>query len=250
MSARLLDAVAVSRTFGGVKAVQDVTLNIVAGQRVALIGPNGAGKSTFVNCLAGGLAPTSGDVLLDGRSIRKQSAQARSRLGISRTFQNLELFLSMTVLENVLVAIDGSSSLMRARPGHARAVRARAMEALEMLGIDAYANTQAGALPYGVRKLVELSRAFVTEPRLLLLDEPVAGLSETEEFLTVLSDGLDALGCSVLLVEHDMAAVQRLCDIVHVLDGGRLIASGTFAEVARDPSVVKAYLGVDHGTTS
>jgi ABC-type branched-subunit amino acid transport system ATPase component len=248
MSEPLISARNVSRNFGGVKAVQDVSLDIQPGQRVGFIGPNGAGKSTFVNCLAGGLPPSGGDVLVDGKSILRLSSQGRSRLGIARTFQNLELFLSMTAFENVLVAIDGTSRIGSSlRPGHARRARARAMEALAMLGIEGYADIPTGALPYGIRKLVELSRAFVTEPRLLLLDEPVAGLSDTEEFLDVLSEGIDQLGCGVLLVEHDMSAVRRLCEVVHVLEGGRLIASGSYEEIARDPHVIEAYLGAPSG---
>jgi branched-chain amino acid transport system ATP-binding protein len=244
MSEPLIRARNVSRSFGGVKAVQGVSLDIQAGQRVGFIGPNGAGKSTFVNCLAGGLPPSGGDVLVDGKSILRLSSQGRSKLGIARTFQNLELFLSMTAIENVLVAIDGASRVgVSLRPGHARRARTRAMDSLAMLGIDGCAETPTGALPYGIRKLVELSRAFVTEPRLLLLDEPVAGLSNTEEFLDVLSEGIDQLGCAVLLVEHDMSTVRRLCEVVHVLEGGRLIASGTYEDVARDPHVIEAYLG-------
>ena len=247
MTEPIISARNVSRHFGGVKAVQDVSLDIRAGQRVGFIGPNGAGKSTFVNCLAGGLPPSSGDVLVDGRSITRLSSQARSRLGIARTFQNLELFLSMTAFENVLVAIDGTTNRRSAlRPGRARDARVKAMDGLAMLGIEAYADVPTGALPYGVRKLVELSRAFVTEPRVLLLDEPVAGLSDTDEFLDVLSAGIDRLGCGVLLVEHDMPTVRRLCEVVHVLEGGRLIASGTYEEVARDPHVIDAYLGTHH----
>jgi ABC-type branched-subunit amino acid transport system ATPase component len=240
----LLKVENVSRHFGGVKAISDVTLSVGAGQRVAIIGPNGAGKSTLANCIAGSTPVSSGSVVVNGASINRMSAQTRSRRGISRTFQNLELFVSMTVLENVLLAVDATagwgSSL---HPGRARVKRDRAMEALGTLGIADYADRATGTLPYGVRKLVELSRAFVTEPKLLLLDEPVAGLTDTEEFLDVLQQGLDRLECGVILIEHDMPTVRRLCEWVHVLDSGRLIASGTYDKVAKDPRVIEAYLG-------
>jgi ABC-type branched-subunit amino acid transport system ATPase component len=244
MNDALLDLVGVSKHFGGVSAMQDVTLSIGPGRRVGLIGPNGAGKSTVVNTIAGGLKPSSGEVMFEGASIRRLPAQERFRRGVSRTFQNLELFLSMSVLENVVVATEGKAPVGASlRRGHNKAARAQAMHALELLGIEEYADMPAGELPYGVRKLVELSRAFVTRPKLLLLDEPVAGLSDTDEFLSVLGAGLDELGCAVLLVEHDMPTVQRLTEYVYVLETGRLIASGTYAEVSKDPHVIEAYLG-------
>lgn len=239
----LLSVESLSRHFGGVKAVDDVSLTVEAGQRVALIGPNGAGKSTLANCVAGSTAVSSGAVVFKGRRINRTPAHVRARRGISRTFQNLELFVSMTVLENVLLAVDAASGWSTRWPGAGRAKRERALEALDTLGIASYADQTTGTLPYGVRKLVELSRAFVTEPDLLLLDEPVAGLTETEEFLDVLHRGLDRLACGVLLIEHDMPTVRRLCERVHVLDSGRLIASGSYDEVSRDPRVIEAYLG-------
>ncbi|WP_155057984.1 ABC transporter ATP-binding protein [Streptomyces blattellae] len=244
MSTPILDVVAVSQRFGGVVAMDDVTLSIEPGERVGLIGPNGAGKSTLVNAVAGGLRPSAGDVLFDGKSVRRLPAHARYRRGISRTFQNLELFLSMSVVDNIVVAAESGlafgSSL---RPSSNQSVRRRTMEALERLGISDYADTLTGELPYGVRKLVELGRAFVTKPRLLLLDEPVAGVSDADDFLTVLHSVLTELGCAVLLVEHDMPTVQRMTDRVYVLETGRIIANGTYAEVSKDPHVIEAYLG-------
>jgi ABC-type branched-subunit amino acid transport system ATPase component len=221
-----------------------VNLGVDAGQRVAIIGPNGAGKSTLAGCVAGSTSVSSGSVIYQGRDVNRMSAQARARRGISRTFQNLELFVSMTALDNVLLAVDAVSGWGSSlHPTRARIKRDRAMDALRALGISDYAETRTGSLPYGVRKLVELSRAFVTEPKLLLLDEPVAGLTDTEAFLDVLHDGLDQLKCSVILIEHDMSTVQRLCEHVYVLDSGRLIASGTYDQVSKDPRVVEAYLG-------
>ncbi|ALJ19266.1 hypothetical protein AOA12_04850 [Microbacterium sp. No. 7] len=240
----LLELDDVSKHFGGVAATQNVSLAVRPGQRVGLIGPNGAGKSTLVNMISGGLRPSSGTVTFDGQSLRGVPAHRRFALGISRTFQNLEMFLSMTVLENVMVAAEGKTSLAPSlTPRHQRTAHAQALEALELMSIRDYADVPAGELPYGIRKLTELARAFVTQPKLLLLDEPVAGLSDTEEFLEVLGRALDELGCGVLLVEHDMPTVQRLTEYVYVLETGKLIAEGTYAEVSKDPHVIEAYLG-------
>lgn len=246
MSGDLLILDDVSKHFGGVAATQNVSLQVAPGQRVGLIGPNGAGKSTLVNIIAGGLRASSGTVSFDGRNVLSVPAHRRFALGISRTFQNLEMFLSMTVLENVMVAAEGAVSLMPSLTArHNRDAKDRALEALELMSIREYADVPAGELPYGIRKLTELSRAFVTRPKLLLLDEPVAGLSDTEEFLEVLGVALDELGCGVLLVEHDMPTVQRLTEYVYVLETGKLIAQGTYADVSKDPHVIEAYLGTD-----
>lgn len=239
-----LEVTDVSISFGGIHALRDVTLSVDPGARVGLIGPNGAGKTTLVNCVAGGLTPDKGDVRLFGSSIAKLSAPRRARLGIGRTFQNLELFGSMSVLENVTTALDVPLD-GAPRRGRDRDRDERARAALAAFGIEKYAAVPAGTLPYGVRKLLELSRAFVRQPKFLLLDEPVAGLSEPETFLRALVEGLDRLGCAVLLIEHDMPTVRELCSHVYVLDSGAIIADGTYAEVARNERVVAAYLGAD-----
>jgi ABC-type branched-subunit amino acid transport system ATPase component len=239
-SAPALDVEGVSVTFGGVQALKDVTLSVAHGRRVGLIGPNGAGKTTLVNCVAGGLTPHRGDVRLSGESVSRIPQPVRARAGVGRTFQNLELFATMTVLENVVTALDHVP-----RRASARQKRELARTSLATFGIDGYADVAAGSLPYGVRKLVELSRAFVREPRFLLLDEPVAGMNKPEAFLDALVEGLDQLGCAVLLVEHDMPTVRRLCEEIYVLDSGAVIAHGDFATVAADPRVVEAYLGTD-----
>jgi ABC-type branched-subunit amino acid transport system ATPase component len=243
MTESALDVENASISFGGIDALRNVTLRVDSGTRIGLIGPNGAGKTTLVNCIAGGLTPDSGEVTLFGESISRLSGPARARRGVGRTFQNLELFDSMSVLDNVMTALD--RPLQRGGRTAARSRRDRARSAMSTFGVDRYAHVEAGSLPYGVRKLVELSRAFVREPRFLLLDEPVAGLSEPEVFLGVLVEGLDRLGCGVLLIEHDMPTVRELCERVYVLDSGAIIAEGTFAEVAADPRVIAAYLGAD-----
>jgi branched-chain amino acid transport system ATP-binding protein len=243
MGESALDVRNASISFGGIHALRDVSLSVGDRSRIGLIGPNGAGKTTLVNCIAGGLTPDTGEVTLFGDSISRLSGPARARQGVGRTFQNLELFDSMSVLDNVMTALDRPIRREGRSAGRTRRDRARA--AMATFGVDRYAHVEAGSLPYGVRKLVELSRAFVREPRFLLLDEPVAGLSEPEAFLGVLVEGLDRLGCGVLLIEHDMPTVRELCERVYVLDSGAVIAEGTFAEVAADPRVVAAYLGSD-----
>lgn len=246
MSDKLLEVDDVSIMFGGVHALEGVSLSLRPGERIAVIGPNGAGKTTLVNCIAGTLSPTSGEIRRCGVSTARKSAVERARQGMGRTFQNLEMFASMSVLDNVLAAIDGEKSLLAGwlTIKGRRQARQRAYESLEMFGIQEYADSTAGSLPYGIRKLVELSRVFVRRPDLLLLDEPVAGLSDTESFLDALDGALTEIGSAVLLIEHDMSTVRRLCPEVCVFDSGRVIAQGSFAEVSRDRRVIEAYLGL------
>lgn len=250
MSESLLEVQGVYVTFGGVHAVEDVSLSLPLGGRLAVIGPNGAGKSTLIKSIGGDLVPDRGDVRFDGRSVKRLSAPSRARLGIGRTFQNLELFLSMSVLDNVLAALDAEQNLLGSirNVGHSASRKRRALDALGLFGIDRYADMLAGTLPYGVRKLVELSQVLVTEPRLLLLDEPVAGLHDSSEFVGALVEAIGRRECAVLLVEHDMPTVQAICDTVCVLDTGRMIARGTYAEVSSDPRVIRAYLGTEATT--
>lgn len=246
MSDAILEVEHVFVTFGGVHALEDFTLSVPLGGRVAVIGPNGAGKSTLIKSIAGDITPNSGDVRFEGRSVRRLSTPRRARLGIGRTFQNLELFLSMSVLDNVLAALDAETSLLGSLRsiGHGAQRRQRALDALAVMGIDRYANMQAGALSYGIRKLVDLAQVLVTEPRLLLLDEPVAGLHDSGEFVHSLVAAINQRECAVVLIEHDMETVQTICDSVYVLDSGQTIAQGSFAEIAADPRVIEAYLGV------
>jgi branched-chain amino acid transport system ATP-binding protein len=234
----LLSLDRVRRRFDGILAVDDVSFGVEAGQIVGLIGPNGAGKTTVFNLITRLYKPDSGSIVFDGENLLRSPAHDLARRGISRTFQNVELFRSMSVLENVMVGL-------RPRPRFGRDSDATALSLLDYLGLVHLAGSSVAGLPLAALKRIELARALAAKPRLLLLDEPAAGLDHVE--VDALTRDLvllrDDFSLTVLLVEHHMNLVMRVSQTVHVLEFGRLIASGAPDEVRGNPAVVEAYLG-------
>jgi len=249
-SGSLLDIRELRLHFGGVRAVDGVTMTVRRGSVHGLIGPNGSGKSTLVNVVSGLYAPTSGDIELHGKPLPRGSLFRTARMGISRTFQNLQIFSELTALDNVMVAMKGICStplplvLLGLARGTERRIQTDALALLEMVGLGTEACTPSRDLPHGSQRFLEIARALARRPDLLILDEPAAGLAppDVARLLEVIR-GIHGRGMTIILIEHHMDVVSRLCDIVTVLDYGKVIAEGKPDDVKRNPAVVKAYLG-------
>jgi branched-chain amino acid transport system ATP-binding protein len=249
----LLEVRGLSKWFRGLRALDDYALDLRAGAIHGVIGPNGAGKTTLFHLLSGFLRPTSGTIQFDGQDITGSAAYRVSRLGIGRTFQNIRLFGEMSVLENVMVAQQrhNRSSLVAtliSSPSFRRReaeLRDSAMELLELFGLSQLRDRQARSLPYGDQRRLEIARAVGSKPRILLLDEPNAGMNpiETQDLLALIRRLRDDLGITIVLVAHDIPLVMGLCDRIQVLNYGRLIAEGDPASVRANPEVIAAYLG-------
>ena len=249
----MLEVKNLSIAFGGLKAVDDFHMTIEKGQLYGLIGPNGAGKTTVFNLLTGVYKPDTGSIILDEENITGKKTIEINRAGIARTFQNIRLFSGLTVLDNVKTGLHNEITYSLAESlfhvgsyrKKERAMNERAMELLSVFGLESVADYKASNLPYGKQRKLEIARALATDPKLLLLDEPAAGMNpnETGELMETIELVRKKFGVTVLLIEHDMKLVSGICEYLYVLNFGRLLAEGTPSEVLQNPEVVTAYLG-------
>lgn len=251
----LLEVKHLTKHFGGLTAVGDVTMELNEGELVGLIGPNGAGKTTLFNLLTGVYEPSEGTISLDGTLLNGKKPYTIASLGLSRTFQNIRLFKNMTVLDNVLLGMSNTnkshffSSLLRLPKFYdsEETLRQKAMDLLAIFGLDVKADHLAKNLPYGQQRRLEIVRALATEPKILFLDEPAAGMNpqETAELTALIRQVKDQFGITIILIEHDMSLVMEVTERIYVLEYGRLIAHGTPDEIKNDKRVIEAYLGGD-----
>ncbi|HIV97287.1 MAG TPA: ABC transporter ATP-binding protein [Candidatus Agathobaculum stercoravium] len=249
----MLEVTSLGISFGGLRAVDELSMKIEKGGLVGLIGPNGAGKTTVFNMLTGVYRPTDGGIRLDGQNLIGKKPHEICKLGVARTFQNIRLFSGLTVLDNVKTGLHNEITYSLAESlfhvgsyrKKERAMNERAMELLSVFGLESVADYKASNLPYGKQRKLEIARALATDPKLLLLDEPAAGMNpnETGELMETIELVRKKFGVTVLLIEHDMKLVSGICEYLYVLNFGRLLAEGTPAEVLKNPEVVTAYLG-------
>ena len=249
----LLEIRNLKKNFGGVAAVKDVSLKADSGEIVSVIGPNGAGKTTLFNLISGIYRADAGEILFEGENLVGKPQHEIARKGISRTFQNIRLFKGLTVLENVMTPLDAAGrysifSALSMAPSKIRADRknrVRAAEALETVGMAAFRDEQPSNLPYGLQRKVELARAIVTSPRLLMLDEPAAGLnpSEVRDFIRLVAQLKETYGFGILVIEHRMQVVNELSKRVYVVNFGNLLACGSPRQIIGNPDVIRAYIG-------